>query len=367
MKDKVAVIGAGTAGLILAKNTAEAGIDTVVYDQKNELGIPVRASGILSIRGLNNLGIDYSRGVTNTLFGARIHGGSRTMSIVAKKPMARVLDRKILNDICEELALKAGATVQKGVRVNDAMLDKLAKERIIVGADGAVSSVARHYNMGAVSNYITTYKADFNVDVKDTGIVDLFFDQKLAPGLFAWLCPNAKDILEVGIGLDSRFGNAKRAFDKFLGMEEVVDLLENSKKIDEGASIIPIGLRKKIVDERREVLLVGDAAGQIKHTTGGGIIFGSNAAIIAARTIKSHLKKGTKLSLYDKAFKMQFKRDMLLHAMIHNLYSSMSAERIGTLIGMLHSLGVDRFLGDYGDMDRPSLVIKRFFLRGLAD
>ena len=39
---------------------------------------------------------------------------------------------------------------------------------------------------------------------------------------------------------------------------------------------------------------------------------------------------------------------------------------MGNVITALNALGIDRFLSVYGDMDRPSLILKRFFLRGLV-
>ncbi len=60
------------------------------------------------------------------------------------------------------------------------------------------------------------------------------------------------------------------------------------------ASIIPVQARERIVDEKEEVLLVGDAAGQVKPTTGGGIVFGGNGAILAAqRHIRAHEQRAS--------------------------------------------------------------------------
>ena len=114
MHGKVSIIGAGTAGLVAGRDLASAGISTTIYDQKNELGIPVRASGIISINGLRMSGIAYESAVTNTLRGARIHAGSSVMRISAKEPVAKVLDRKRLSDICEYEADHAGAKIVKG-------------------------------------------------------------------------------------------------------------------------------------------------------------------------------------------------------------------------------------------------------------
>lgn len=366
MKDKAYIIGAATAGLVAAKRLAALGIDTTVYDQKVALGFPVRASGILSISGLSTLDIDYSRSITNVLSGANIHSGGKTMSVASKTPIAYVLEREKLNDICRDEAEGAGARVVTGKRIDEEGLDDMRGSGVIIGADGAVSTVAKHFGMGKIERLLLTYKAEFNVDVENPEMVDLFFDNLKYRGLFAWLAPNARDILEVGIGIDSSEGNAKAAFDRFMAEPEVKGIIGARRPISEGASVIPMGLRNRFVDERNRVMLVGDAAGQVKPTTGGGIIFGGNASIIAADVVGRYFEGRGRLSDYEKRFRKAYGFDLMLHSMINRLYNSLSPRSIGFLISALSATGMDNFLGVYGDMDRPSLVIKRFFLRSLA-
>ncbi len=363
MRTKVSIIGAGTAGLIAGRELAAKGISTSIYDQKKELGVPVRASGIISINGLRMSGISYHNAVTNTLRGARIHAGSRVMKISAREPVAKVLDRKKLADICAFEAEHEGAKVVKGRRVTEGDIKKLHKNSIIIGADGAVSTVARHFGMGNMGRYVLTYKAEFNLDIADPESVDLFFDNKAFPGLFAWLCPNAKDILEVGVGIDSTGGNSKKALERFLAVKEVREVVGDAKMIDNGASIIPLQMRRKIVDPERRVLLVGDAAGQVKSTTGGGIVYGSAAAIMAANAISDNISDGKSLLRYQEMFIKKYGRDLKLHRYINSFYSALEKNRIGSMIGVMNFLGMDSFISKYGDMDHPSLLIKRFFTR----
>ncbi len=366
MRDKVAIIGAGTSGLIAARELATFGIETDVYDQKTRLGYPARASGIISINGLKSLGIGYEKAITNTLYGANIHAGGATMKIVAKKPQAHVLDRIRLNEICEEESAKAGAGIHKGMKIDDQKIDDLHEDRIIVGADGPLSTVAKHFGMGSINKYTLTYKAEYNVDVKDEKVVDLFFDNSIAPKFFAWLCPNAKDILEVGIGIDAKHGNGKAAFDKFLKLDAVAEYVNEGKLIEGYASLIPMSTARKVVDAQKEVLLIGDAAGQVKPTTGGGIVFGGNAAILAAKAVEKHIRKGTSLVEYEKLFGKSFATDMKLHGMINSVYANLDSKRIAFLINIFKTLGFENFFSTYGDMDRPSVMLKRFFLRGFA-
>ena len=366
MEDSVSIIGAGTAGLVLAKKLGGSGIEASVYDQKPVLGIPVRASGILSLTGLGTLGMDYSRCETNTLYGANIHSGGRTMRIVSKQPVAKVLDRKKLNDSFHDQAVAAGARVFTGKRISGTELDTLSGRGVVVGADGAISSVAKHFGLGEINKLSLTYKAEFRVDAPDSRMVDLFFDKLRYAGLFAWLCPNAPDLLEVGIGVDSKSGNAKEAFDHFIRTKDVSDIIGSRKPVTQGASVIPMSLRSRMVDEKRRVLLVGDAAGHVKPTTGGGIVFGGGGAVMAADIIGRYLNGTAKLGDYEAGFRKRYGMDLKLHAVINKFYSSLGPTAMGRVITALNFLGADRFLGTYGDMDRPSLILKRFFLRGLA-
>lgn len=365
-RKSVAVVGAGTSGLIAARELGRLGVATTVYDQKKVLGYPVRASGILSINGLRSLGLDYKSGITNTLHGARIHSGGQTMRVRTKEPVAHVLDRIKLNDICRDEAESAGAKVVCEKKVDGRMLDSLHAENVIVGADGPVSAVARHFSMGDTGRHVLTYKAEYEVQGLDD-MVDLFFDRAIAPNFFAWFCPNTKSVLEVGIGIDPKYGNAKRAFDNFVKTPEVAKVVDGAKMLDGAACMIPMQLRKKIVDNEKEVLLVGDAAGQVKPSTGGGIIFGGNAAIMAAQAIKSHMESGQNLDEYGRLFKKTYMQDIKMHAFVNRLYSKFGPRGFGNILRVLNVFGVDSFLGKYGDMDRPTVMLKRLFLRNTAN
>jgi flavin-dependent dehydrogenase len=367
MRTRVAIIGAGTAGLIAAKNLAASGIATEVYERKRRLGYPARASGIVSISGLGGLGIPYRKAVTNTLYGANVHAGGEVVRVLSRKPMARVLDRERLNLLCYDESVRKGAVVVTGRDADSALLDDLHRDSVIIGADGAVSSVARRFSMGAIGRHVLTYKAEFGVRPRDRRVVDLFFDNCVAPGFFGWMCPNSKDTLEVGVGIESSRGNSKAAFDRLMKMREVKDAVGRGRMLSGYASIIPVRVRERIVDEKDEVVLVGDAAGQVKPTTGGGIVFGGNGAILAARAVADHINKGTGLSEYEREFDRRFGRDLAMHRALAGIYSRMDAGSLAFAMRAMKALGVESFLSKYGDMDRPSVMLRRFFLRGLSD
>ncbi len=366
MSENVSIIGAGTAGLIAAKHTARLGIETRVYDQRARPGMPIHASGIVSETGLNTLGMDYKNAITNKLIGANIHAGGKVFRVRAKDPIAFVLDRMKLNEICYDEAERAGAKIGMGKRIVADAFDSMARNGVLIGADGAVSSVARHFSMGHMADHVLTYKKEFNVKIDEPGIVNLFFDRNVSPGLFGWMCPNANDILEVGVGISPKYGNSAHAMSKFVKTEEVSAIIDGAKELGGGASIIPLARRKKIYDNRG-VLLVGDAAGQVKATTGGGIVFGGNGAVLAAEIATEHIRNGMPLSVYEKRYAKRYGTDMLFHKMINRIYSNFGHTALGAMITISNAIGIDGFLGKYGDMDRPSLMLKRFFLRTLSE
>ncbi|MDE1847437.1 MAG: NAD(P)/FAD-dependent oxidoreductase [Candidatus Micrarchaeota archaeon] len=366
MRDEVAVVGAGTAGLLAAKRLAELGIETQVYDQKERPGIPVRASGILSISGLETLGIDYRKVVTNTLCGAKLHMGSEVLNVRAPRPIAKVLDRFELNELCYADAQKLGARMITKSKVDGKLLESLNADKFIVGADGAVSVVARHFGFPEIPRHVLTYRAEYDYRLVESDMVELFFDNKMIPGFFGWISPNSKDVAEIGIGIDSASGNSRAAFERFKKVSEIAQIVAGGKIIGEGASIIPIGIRKHFVDDKRGVLLVGDAAGQVKPTTGGGIIFGGNGARYAAQAISACISKGASLEYYERSWRKEFQKEMVLHSFFYNMYASMNSGQLAWMAKVLKFMGFEKFLAQYGDMDRPSLMIKRFLLRGLA-
>ncbi|MEM3215784.1 MAG: hypothetical protein QXS17_02630, partial [Candidatus Micrarchaeaceae archaeon] len=210
---------------------------------------------------------------------------------------------------------------------------------------------------GTISKYVLTYKAVFEMP-NDEHSVDLYFDNSVAPGFFAWLCPVSKYEVEAGIGVDSTRGNAKFAFNRFM-VKYARQVLGDAKMLNAYASIIPISAAKRIVDEEREVLLVGDAAGQVKASTGGGIIYGGNAALIAAKAIYEHVKHGAPLAVYADSFSKSFGADMRLHRLVRSLYSSLGPVSMAFLIKVLAGLGFGAKLSKYGDMDSVLLTIKR--------
>jgi flavin-dependent dehydrogenase len=360
---KVVIIGGGVIGLHLARLLAEKGVETELHESKKDVSEGAdRASGILSVRGLGKIGLDYEESKVNTLYGSYLVAGKEKLEIFSKKPMAYVLDRKKLAKSCEKAARRAGAKINLGRKVGKPELLELAsdKSNILLGADGAVSHVASAFGFPAIKDYVLTYKAEFKCeDVADTGMVGLYFSKSFANGLFGWHVPYSKNMVELGLGVDHKARTpSSSAFNLFSKSEELHSIIKTrGAALSSHASMIPISTRSSTV--KGNVALVGDAAGQVKATTGGGIIYGCLCADALAKVIAS----GKPLSEYERAWRKAYGRDLSFHRIAHNYYSRSDLQRT---FKILKIMGMDSFLGKYGDMDSPSLIIKRFLFRGLS-
>lgn len=363
MQKDVAVVGGGVVGLVLAKELAEAGIDVTLYEAKRAIGEGAnKASGILSVGGLESIGVEYKKAVVNSLSGAVLYAGAQKLSIKARDTKAYVLDREIFAKLCAKEAKGAGARILVGTKVDKEMLSELDKSSVIVGADGVVSTVASHFGFPKINDYVLTYKAEYSgVDIKDVNSCELFFSD--APKkFFGWTVPYSGSLLEVGIGEWMRSKrNSLAVFNAFVRNPIVNKELKGATRISGHASIIPLQSRKITV--KGNVLLVGDAAGQVKATTGGGIVFGTLCAKTAAEVIVSHIRNGTPLAAYEKLWRKKYGLDLRMHRFIHRYYSNIGIGGSALLFRLAKLAGMENFLSEYGDMDRPSLVLKRLFMR----
>ncbi len=368
MSKDICVIGAGVVGLALAKEMAKRGMEVEVCDMKRKISDNAdKASGILSKKGLDSTGINYNNAIVNALDGAVIHSKNEELRIKAKETKAFILDRAALSEICKKEAEAEGVKISLGRKIDKKEIKELQKEyKVIVGADGAVSTVANAFNFPNISDYILTYKAKCTVkQVKDKNVVDLYFDNNITNCFFGWVAPHSDSIIEIGVGVDSKFKkNSKNTFDKFIENPDISNIIGENEIINGQGSLIPINTREKTVI--KNVLLVGDAAGQVKATTGGGIIFGIKCAKTAADAIWENITYGKDLRIYETEWRRKFGADLYIHKLIHNYYSLLGNNQMDMLLKTIKVLKGEKFFSKYGDMDSPKEMIKKFFFRNLV-
>ena len=355
---KVHVIGAGIVGLTFAKELAANGIRTTVYERKRDVEAGAeKASGILSIKGLEKSGIRYKNAIESTLNGAIIHVKNEELLVEAKEPQAYIIDRRKLIRNAYEDAEGAGAIVLLGRNIDGDFLKGLGNDDVIVGADGATSIVASTFGFPHIKEHILTYKALYrNASIEDTSKVEIFFSDA-TPGFFGWAAPHNDRILELGVGVSSKAKKTSlQAFNAFTKNGKIKEKIKWATRENGFASIIPLEVRKKSAKGN---------IGQVKASTGGGIIFGiACAKVLAEIIIMNRNSSGAGfLEEYEKKWRKLYGMDLMLHSIVHRYYSFMGIRNMAIMLKIAKFMGIEGFLSKHGDMDSPSLILKRIIKR----
>ena len=328
------IVGAGIVGTYLGALMGDARI----FESSPKL-IEKPCSGLLSASGLNALRLPYKGSIVHEIKGAKISSGTHSLTVKKKTAQAYVLDRFGLQKDTLQMALDNNCSVEWERKW------KGDKEGFVIGADGALSAVAA--GMGIKRNYIYTYQIRADYKAEDDEIVYLYFSKEYAPGFFAWIIPEGERTARIGVGVNR--GNAGDAFKSFVAREGIK--IGAQHKVQAG--IIPIYDGQRIVHGNKA--LIGDAAAQVKATTGGGIIFGCKAAHILKEAVDRN-----DLALYQSGFERKYGRDMRLHKKIRGM---LDREDNDAIIRRLMDNGVPALIEKYGDMDHPMALAKHMMLR----
>lgn len=282
MRDRVydvIVIGGALAGSRTAELLARNGRNVLLIEEHEKIGFPCKCTGLVSWRTPEILKNLPNKLIVNKLEKGKFYAPDGTSFILKSKKPAYVLDRTGLDRFLFGQAVKAGAETKtehfETLRYNDGCVKVktskgIYKTKILIGADGANSTVAQKANLHMPKNiYVglqTTARGNFEQ------FAELWFGKKVAPDFFAWLVPENEEIARIGIGAPV---SPKPYYEKFLQAR----LGSNGMRPDV-AGVMRFGMMKDTVADR--VMLVGDAACQVKPLSCGGITYGLVASQICA-------------------------------------------------------------------------------------
>ena len=355
----VVIVGGGPAGLMTAITLREHGWGVNVVEEDRAVGQPENCTGLISSSGLKELKLKPEECIKNKVNGALIHSPNGTTLDLTKKGVAFVLDRKEFDKFLYKKAVSLGATVELqtkliDIRKNTLFVQKkkrgeLKKTMFLIGADGVNSATRKLAGFQFDQNqFVHSYqeKADgsFNPDK-----VEMFFGS-FAPGFFGWIVPESDKIARIGVGC-SIGQNPKTCFDKFKKHANL-----EFKPFSKSSFLIPCGppMRNLVKDN---VLLDGDAAFQTKATTGGGLVMGMLAGRECGETISEHLKNNKPLTDYN-ARLSAINKELNTHWKIRSFLNKQSDEQLDKLFEKVKKSGIESFLEEHGDMDKPSQFIR---------
>jgi len=311
MKVDVLVVGAGPAGSCAVRELAEGGVDVLAIDRRTEIGYPVECGEFLptedELKRILPASEEYG-----DLFSIDKDSVERSTSIIELHGPRGLrydmefdgitLDRRRFDKNLWHQAERAGAKVMLGTELLGLSDRHIAKTssgeigyRFIIGADGPLSRVRKSVRLPEpkyLSQAITAQaKGDYG------GNVRMYFGG-VAPGGYAWIIPK-RGMANVGLGVQKRFTDEPIS----QTMRRFIDEFKFATEETTYGQVPVSGPVKKTV--AGNALIVGDAAGQVMATNGGGIPIAMICGRIAGRSAVAAIKGGGGLEGYEKEWRRQ--------------------------------------------------------------
>ncbi|MDI6721398.1 MAG: NAD(P)/FAD-dependent oxidoreductase [Candidatus Aenigmarchaeota archaeon] len=353
----IIIIGSGVAGSTIARYLD--GFNVLILE-KNKKVVP-KDSGIVSKRFFEFYDRKFAEHEISEMELVAPNGSS--FFLTDDKPFAYALHREkfahaIIKDArkCGELRHETFLSMAIGKECVSVATNKGDYEaRMVAGCDGALSRVRKCIG-------IKDMKLSVGIMTRKSGIkngnIKVFFNKNYSPDFFSWIIPQTD---EYGLMAGSR---SRECLDKF----------KSDQRLSDGklyAYMIPTGMTRSYSDR---CILAGDACGQNKPLTGGGIIFSLIGAKHAARTINESLHRGRFdcrfLSQYEKAWRKEISFEIRKQLLVRKVYSKINNEDInrifrdfGSHIQNLRGFDYDKFSKSWKHL--PKIKLARFAIGNL--
>ena len=354
------VIGGGPVGSHVAYKLAEAGYRVAVLEQKGRVGEAVCCTGIISQECVSSFAIDSSV-ILRRVNSARLFSPSgRLLRLWRGEAQACILDRAAFDMAMASRAQSRGAeyalnSLVRDIRVgDDRVIVEVARQqerlnfeaRAVVIATGFSSRLIQRLGLGKVGDFVVGAQAE--VETSGVEEVEVYFGREIAPGFFAWLVPTSASWARVGLLSHHSPEAYLKKLMSFLVAQGKIVLAE--AELSHGG--IPLKPLARTYNDR--LLVVGDAAGQVKPTTGGGIYYGLLCADIAANTLHQALQRdelsARNLARYEREWKGKLKRELEIDYYARKFYERLSDGQIDRIFDIIKANGIDQDLLKAADL-----------------
>ncbi len=336
----ISIIGAGPSGSYLAYLLARKGKDVSVFEEHDEIGMPIQCTGLVTSSIKEYVDLPASV-IVNTIREVRVYApNGESVDFHLKEPNY-VLNRASFDNYLADLAKKNGAKYFLGKKFTDFKDNKIFfhdksvfETDFVVGADGPMSAVAKKAGLFHSRKFMT------GMQVRAKGKFEKEqFVVYLGEGYFGWSVPENSSYSRVGV--IAADGKPKVYFDEI--MKKV-----NGTFVEYQSGLIPL-YQPGIKCQKDNVYLLGDAATQCKGSTHGGIIQG----MIAATALRDAILTG---KFYDRLWKKRLRRDLYVHLLIRKKIDSMKEKDLNLLIKLVNKEKVKNILEAY-DRDFASKIV----------
>jgi len=357
----ISVIGAGPSGSYTAYLLARKGYNVCLFEEHSKIGRPVHCTGLVTSSICSILKIKDSL-IKNRIRRIRAYPPGKDFLELNLRNPELVLDREKFDSYLCSKAVDAGANLFLNHRFiakekNRIIIKDTEKKRIkrietdiLIGADGHLSSVAKSSGLFGKREFYIGLQARVKLKT-DPCCYKTFFGNGF-PDFFGWVVPENDSIARVGLAAKR---NSALHFKDFMASRKI----KKEDIIEKQSGLIPV-YNPKNRAQSDNVYIVGDAALQVKATTGGGIIPG----LLAAKALANSIIKDKD---YEKMWRNEIGKELFISLLIRKMLNKFSDEDYNKLISLAGRDSVKDILENH-DRDHPSrmlldLVIKepRFF------
>lgn len=347
----VIIIGGGPGGLFAAARLAGLGHDTLLVEEHADVGRPVHCTGIVAREAFSEFGLGTGS-ILNALSHVRFNSPSGMQ--VDYDPTgvdAVVVDRAVFDEALAARAVEAGARLLPGRRVTRLTADasgvavtvndgEVRLARTAVLACGASYAFQRQLGLGMPSVYLAS--AQLELPAAHARDVEVFFGSQIAPAGFAWAVPvrrGDQDYVRVGLMCD---GDAGYYFARLLERVRGPFGITAPEGVQPRRRLLPLGTIRRTYADR--VVAIGDAAGLVKPTTGGGIYYSLLSADLAAGSLDEALRaddvSAERLSGYETAWRGRLNAEFRSQLALRMLAQRLSDGEVDSLFTLARTDGI---------------------------
>lgn len=351
----VIVVGGGPGGLSAATALAREGFDVLVAEEHRVTGEPVHCTGVLAKEAFDEFDIPRES-ILNALQTVRFFSPSgQTISHATETIEALVVDRALFDRGLHQRAREAGASVVLDARV--AAVDvqprsvivrcedgRELRGRAVVIACGASYKLQRSLGLGLPAAFLRS--AQMELPATEAGDVEVHFGHDIAPKGFAWVVPakrGAERYVRVGLMCDH---SASTFFARLVDRARSRWGLQSPASMSDIArprqKILPLAPIRRTYADR--VVAVGDAAGLVKATTGGGIYYslvsGTAAAAVLAESLRADDLSAGSLKRYEKQWRGRLGAELRAQLALRMLAQRLGDSDIDALFELARTNGI---------------------------
>ncbi|MEM9222673.1 MAG: geranylgeranyl diphosphate reductase [Pseudomonadota bacterium] len=298
----VVVVGGGPSGATAAAKLAEDGHSVAFIDRAGRIK---PCGGAIPPRLVRDFAIPEKILCAKVSSARMISPTDRSVDMPIEDGYVGMVDREVFDEFLRKRAMTAGADRLTGtftafsrtaeghpsIAYRDGNGDHTITAKMVIGADGARSLLARQALDGAITKSVFAYheiiEAPEDGPNFDGQRCEVYYQGKLSPDFYAWVFPHGRTA-SIGVGSAHKgfsLRNAVRSLRAARGLDD------STTRRTEGA---PIPLKPlKRWDNGRDVVVVGDAAGVVAPCSGEGIYYAMASADIAAEEVGRALLTGS--------------------------------------------------------------------------